>query len=170
VAVGTELLVHGTELQVRLRLLLLVLLLLLQVAYGSADVLDPFYTHGVTWQPATAYAAAGAPAGSLTVADAYVSKAESLPALPANCIWYKVGGITHETLAAGLMTWPLLLLLSFRPEVTSVLTPHVLQCLPVVGNISQHWRPALADSRHSINTSADCSAANRANTCERTVV
>ncbi|WIA37258.1 hypothetical protein OEZ86_014203 [Tetradesmus obliquus] len=55
-----------------------------KVAYGSADVLDPAYTYGVTWQPAVASAA---PAARLTTADADSSRA--LPSLPSNCIWYK---------------------------------------------------------------------------------
>jgi hypothetical protein len=67
-------------------LLLTATLLLLQVAYGSADVLDPTYTYSVTWQPADGPAASAA---RLTAADADTSK--MLPPLPANCIWYKVG-------------------------------------------------------------------------------
>jgi hypothetical protein len=61
------------------------LLRFVQVAYGNADVLDPSFTYGVTWQPEEPELA---PAVKLTAADAYVSK--SLPPAPGGCIWYKV--------------------------------------------------------------------------------
>lgn len=57
-----------------------------KVAYGHADIMDPAFTYGLTWQPDEPELA---PAFALTKADAYVGKPAGLQQLPAGCFWYK---------------------------------------------------------------------------------